>query len=416
MADNIDELMLSVLTDINKNIEIQTNRQTQDRRRAMSSVSRKITGGLSVAGVLSFVKNTIELEASMDRLSKQFGMSASQLLVMERASSRFGTSMTRTLSGLQQTFAGVGMENISSLVEPLARYGVNVRPLIDLARSDDANPMDILREIQSQWGGLNTRQRVRVGQTLGFDQGMLNAMNDPNTFNQYIQSQHMSPAEADAQIAKAKEAKVAFDNMGLTLQNLATKIVNKGIPALESVVEVIGRIADFYDKLEDITNLFGGDDKEDPKELSPDLQRYNQITKDLQQKKMEIFNFENHVKRFKEQGDIQAATKLTEGALSYSISKYYSLLSDKYEMDAKKASGKDKDKYLDYQYAAKQISEAPGEISASRNELIRETAPTAIGDIYINIDSPHPNAVAKELESHLTEVLKRAVHNAKGGS
>ncbi len=311
MPSSLDDVII-VLQDIDQSLKTMSSRDTQARRSAMSSLSPgRVLGGLSVAGIAAFIAKTIEMEAAIGKLSRQLGMSSATMLTMERASSRFNTSMGKTLLNLQGMFAGIGMEDIGGLVEPLARYGLNIRPLMDIAQSDDADPLGLLKEIQKQWGGLNMRERVKVGQTLGFDQGMMNIMNNPRQFAEYVAQQSVSPEQAERQIKEAEAAKEALDKAGITLQDIATDLANKAIPAIESLVK-LGLLAARW--LFDVANSVGT--------LSKKLAPPDPVTSDKATLYRLLIPFRIAVEKdLKDAKEMQDATLISENQLRLSVLK-----------------------------------------------------------------------------------------------
>lgn len=238
MANNkktVDDITVGIRLVVDPQSERKAKDNLSTFRRSVMRGMAALGGGLSVKKILDVSKNIIEAKHNADLLSKSLGMSAGEIYRLDRASSRFGTSFSDQLLNIQSLFAGLGMEDIGALIGDLSKFGIDTGPLLANAQ----NPKALMNEIMAQWQGLNKEQRVKTGETLGFDQNFINLLNSMGRFESIL-NRIKEPSKAE--IEEAKAAQESMKNLGLKVDQLWNSIAVGLTPAINILTGALGEI------------------------------------------------------------------------------------------------------------------------------------------------------------------------------
>ncbi len=240
-STSINELMLSEMEKMNTNLQALQNQQKNHNRRMFGNIAqtsmKKATATVGAAGMMAYTKSVIDTEASMKSLGKILDESPVKLLKMERAGQRFGTSFTNQLLSLRSIFAGLHQEDVSSLYENLAKYGVQ-DPQAIISQVELGDTLGIFEEIQKIWGDLSKNQQIRLAETLGFDVGMMSILNDPSRFQDYTSQTDVTEDD----IERASQIKEEYDKIILNFNSILTELTNALLKGALPLSEVLASI------------------------------------------------------------------------------------------------------------------------------------------------------------------------------
>ena len=225
MSETFDDLVVGIKFEIDRSAKSKARSELTSFKREAMRAMVPITGALTAASFTKFTMDVVKARTESVMLGKQLKINADELYRNEKAGQRFGTSFTQTLLSLQDQFAGFGMEDIGGVINSLGKFGMDPTKILE----QQNDPMGLFKEISKQWQDLSTEQRVRAGDTLGFDQGMKNMLNNPDLFKQYFEE---SSAPTAQEMEEAKAAKEAFDKLGLTMDKLFAKVATELIPTM----------------------------------------------------------------------------------------------------------------------------------------------------------------------------------------
>lgn len=251
MAENsasikMSELMLDELEKMNQNLDRIAGVSKNDNRSAfgsigMSGMKKRLAVGVAAGSFLAYTKSVIDAEANMSNLSQILDVSAVQLLKMEKAGRRFGTSFSNQLLNIKSTFAGLYQEDVSQLYENLAKYGFK-EPTAIIENVQKGDTLGILQEIQKEWGNLSSNQQIRTGELLGFDTGMMAILNNPAKFQRFMGEINVTQKDID-QAVKTKEA---LDRFILNFEDILRNFVNGMLQGIDPLTQAL-LDADFPD-------------------------------------------------------------------------------------------------------------------------------------------------------------------------
>ncbi|EPZ5422295.1 hypothetical protein ACXOL9_004734 [Vibrio parahaemolyticus] len=262
MAESVQVKMTDlILTELEKQtaaLERISTRRESATRSMFNGVGfkglKKLAPAALGAGLIGYAKSVIDTEANMRYLSQQTGIAATRLLAFERAGNRFGTSFSGHLLNLQSQISGLGMEDMSHLLEGMAKFGIK-DPQKIVQDIQSGNLMSVFTDLQKEWSGLSKFQKAKTSELLGFDTGMRSIMDNFAQFLDYAAKTNVTEKD----IQDAAETKKTIDTLIQDFTNAVTAFVNGVNQGIQPFVDKLAEIdaGDFADNVKKIGEYLG---------------------------------------------------------------------------------------------------------------------------------------------------------------
>lgn len=235
-----------------KELEGQTKKVETSGKEATKSLE-DLTRGLgrmfAVLGgsyaIKSFITDTINQNAALDRLAKNLGTSVTTLSAWGNAVEEVGgsaKSVQGTFDMLSKAQTQIRLTGESSLIPFFARLGINLGAFGEKARPVE----DILLDLSDKFSKMDQTQANNMGRMMGLDQDTLNLLLKGRQAVELMikrQKEHNAVTKAEAeQDAKWQHEIVTLNQ---TLNKFGRDLLQSAAPALETLIGWLSKFGDW---------------------------------------------------------------------------------------------------------------------------------------------------------------------------
>lgn len=235
-----------------KSLEGSTKKVTsanKDAGKSLEELGRTLGGFLALIGgtyaIKSFVMDTINANAALDRFSKNIGLSVTSVSAWGNAVEEMGGSsknLQGTLAMLSQQQTQLRLTGESSLIPYFARLGINIGAFGQKVRPVD----DILLDLSERFSHMDRAQANNMGRMLGIDQDTLNLLLQGREAVELMikrQKEHNAVTKQEAeQDAKWQRSIVQLNQ---TFNKFGRDLLQDVAPALDKVIGWLTKFADW---------------------------------------------------------------------------------------------------------------------------------------------------------------------------
>lgn len=235
-----------------KGLEEQTTKVEKSGKEAtkgLEDLTRGLGRMFAVLGgsyaIKSFITDTINQNAALDRLSKNLGVSVTTLSAWGNAVEEVGgnaKSVQGTFDMLSKAQTQIRLTGESSLIPFFARLGINLGAFGEKARPVE----DILLDLSDKFSKMDRTQANNMGRMMGLDQDTLNLLLKGRQAVELMikrQKEHNAVTKAEAeQDAKWQHEIVTLNQ---TLNKFGRDLLQSAAPALETLFGALNKFGNW---------------------------------------------------------------------------------------------------------------------------------------------------------------------------
>jgi hypothetical protein len=216
------------------------------------SLAKAVGGFLALIGgtmaLRSFISDQIEVNANLERMSKNLGINVSDLSAWGNAVEEVGGSaagLQGTMAMLSRSQTELRLTGQSSLIPYFSALGVSLADAGGKARPVN----DILLSLSDRFSKMDRTTAVNMGKMMGIDPDTMNLLvMGRKELELTLKRQKEHNAVTAAQAEQAVKLQRAIVDVKQTFNALGRTLLEKATPALEWLVSLMQRIGDWAQK------------------------------------------------------------------------------------------------------------------------------------------------------------------------
>lgn len=212
-----------------------------------------VIGG--IYGIKKFVEGVIETSASLERMSKNLGMSANDLSAWSRAAELAGGSgkgLQGTFDMLSKAQTELMLTGESDLIPYFSALGIS------MASAGQARPVaDMLIDLADKFSGMDRRTAFNMGQMMGIDEGTMNLLlRGRAEVELMIKRQKEQGAVTKKQAEESERMREKTVKLKQEFEAFGRELISKSVPALEWLVEKFQAFSKWVSENQEFVILF----------------------------------------------------------------------------------------------------------------------------------------------------------------
>jgi hypothetical protein len=225
---------------------------TEKTGEGFESLAKAVGGFLALIGgtmaLRSFISDQIEVNANLERMSKNLGINVSDLSAWGNAVEEVGGSaagLQGTMAMLSRSQTELRLTGQSSLIPYFSALGVSLADAGGKARPVN----DILLSLSDRFSKMDRTTAVNMGKMMGIDPDTMNLLvMGRKELELTLKRQKEHNAVTAAQAEQAVKLQRAIVDVKQTFNALGRTLLEKATPALEWLVSLMQRIGDWAQK------------------------------------------------------------------------------------------------------------------------------------------------------------------------
>ncbi len=232
----------------------------EDGGKGFDSVARAAAKFLAVIGgayaIKTFIQNTIESNAALDRFSKNLGAATRTVSAWSNAAEIAGGSaggLQGTMDMLSKAQTQLQLTGESSLIPYFSQLGISMADAYGRARPVN----DVLLDLADRFGQMDRRTAVNMGEMMGIDPGTMNLLiQGRRAVEDMIARQKEYNAISKEQAAEATRLREKIIKSRQSFEAMGRKLLSDVTPALEWLLSKLQAIGDWISQNRDFVETF----------------------------------------------------------------------------------------------------------------------------------------------------------------
>lgn len=225
------------------------SKSSKDAAKSVEGLTKVVGSLLAVIGgtavIKAFIRDFIETNAQLDRLSKNLGLSVSTISAWSNATERLGGSA----QGLQGTFDMLSKSQTqlmltgeSSLIPYMSALGISLADVNGKARP----VTEVLLDLSERFSRMDRTTANNMGRMMGIDQGTMNLLlQGRKELELQIarQKEHNAVTKAQAEAAQKLQTRIADLKQGFSA--FGRDLLMQALPTLEKILTWMQSLGDW---------------------------------------------------------------------------------------------------------------------------------------------------------------------------